>query len=179
MNISNITAAMIEEHFGVKVNAENATAIDAKGRIKYVSDLRALLFKELKSKKPKKSVRIAPSNEENANGGALQVLNELITRFGEYEPTIRKTQPGFDVEDLGLKFYIISSTNGQDHVMLNIASEEFSRNDLKKLLLPENALSPSGDAENKLTIGNLTTDEACSFISRCITAHKVAFGIAL
>ncbi len=166
INSQNATNAQIAEHFGMTADPSGMPyAIDNKGRRYYITDLRTRLRKEAKTKKTRKARAVTqkialPSAEEH-----LAMLN---TEFSEYHWFIRESQPGLDIEELGLKFYFIG---GAGVHQLNIRSKNFSSKELNNFYADKKILK-GHKGVGSITIGSLSYDEVVSIASDIIEKSK-------
>lgn len=154
--MNTITNSKLAEMFNVKIADNGFHAIDERGRRLFLTDLRQQAIKTLKKNANKKPL---PTADEN--------LHRLNADFTEHQWFIRETQPGLEVEELGLRFYFIGgATNHQ----LSISSTLLSAKDLRNLYANKKILNGHKGKES-ITIGALSYDEVIEItqdvISKC------------
>lgn len=161
--MNTITNSKLAEMFNVKIADNGFHAIDERGRRLFLTDLRQQAIKTLKKNANKKPRTInktpLPTADEN--------LHRLNADFTEHQWFIRETQPGLEVEELGLRFYFIGgATNHQ----LSISSTLLSATDLRNLYANKKILN-SHKGKESITIGSLSYDEVIEItqdvISKC------------
>ncbi|AUR85820.1 hypothetical protein NVP1081O_085 [Vibrio phage 1.081.O._10N.286.52.C2] len=153
-----MTPEQIAAHFDMTVMSNGFQAIDKNNRMHFLSDLRSQLRKASSKKANKKAV--LPTAQEN--------IMRLNADFSEYNWFIRDTQPGLDIEKLGLRLYFIGGVNVHQ---LNIRSTLFSTKELNKMF-ESNKVLKNHTGKGSVTIGSLSYDEVVHITNKIIFESK-------
>lgn len=167
MNASQVTNKMLENHFNVSI-VGGFYAEDSIGRRHYLTDLRTRYIRE----NNKKTKRV-PQNAKNIKKEYVDDFFVALDRaFPEHDVIIRKTQPGMDLSDLGLKLYCIVSTS-EKHT-LTMYSKVFSRKELETEFGYFKRLKKDQKEKNNIALCGLSFDEVVEVINKSIQMHKIA-----
>ncbi|CAM0043758.1 inhibitor of host transcription [Vibrio phage F86] len=113
MNAQNMTNEQIAAHFDMTVDTTGMPyAYDAKGRRHFITDLRTRVRKEATKKKARKVAA-----EKAPKVSAEELLAELQVSSDDAW-AIRESQPGFDVESLGMNVYITAGYEDKHRLMI-------------------------------------------------------------
>ncbi|ALP47101.1 hypothetical protein phiST2_0306 [Vibrio phage phi-ST2] len=165
MNVQSLTNEQLAARYNMTVDSNGFQAVDDKGRRHYLTDLRQKAMKEAKTKRTSKvkaaASKIAlPTAEEN--------LARLNGDFTEHQWFIRESQPGLDIEELGLRFYFIG---GHERHQLNIRTKHFSNKELNNFYADKKILK-AHKGTGSITIGSLSYDEVVEIANDIIEKSK-------
>lgn len=166
MNFQTATSTQVAEYFGMTDAGNGFQAVDTKGRRHFITDLRAQGMKE-RVKKTKADVKKElAKNAKNAN--ASDTLLFLNTEF-DFHWSIRESQPGADLDDLGLKFYVICGAN--DHVSIDVTSDFFSE-DTMQGLFADYKIREGKRKKGSVLIEGINRDELVNIVKYAIEKHS-------
>lgn len=167
MFAAQVTNQQIEEHFNVKVINE-FSAEDEKGRRKYLSDLRTQYAKEVNNKaKESKKAKQRPSLVKER---VQDVFVELDRIFEGHNVLIRESQPGLDLEEIGLQVYVMVAPYGK--YRMSMSSKIFSAEEMKEDFAHYRIAKKESNTD--ITVQSLEFDEMVEVIKQAIQLHKAA-----
>ncbi len=165
MNAQSMTNAQVAAHFNMTVAANGFQAIDEKGRSHFLTDLRQ---QAMKAAKTKRTAKVRAASKKIALPTAEENLARLNGDFTEYQWFIRESQPGLEIEELGLRFYFIG---GVVNHQLNIRTKNFSNKELNNFYANKKILK-GHKGTGSITIGSLTYEEVIEIAQDIIERSK-------
>lgn len=171
LHVSQVTNQNLVEHFQVSI-IDSIYAEDAKGRRKFLTDLRQEYVKEVNKKATSKKYRKTTQKEKRQNN-IDDFFVDLDRAFPEYNVAIRETQPGISLPQMGLQiFFMVDAFRSH---AVSFYSTVFSREDLEKEFAHYKLLKKNDTDKNSVTVGSVKDlTDLVEITKKAIQMHEAA-----
>lgn len=169
IHVSQVTNQDLVSHFQVSI-VDSIYAEDAKGRRKFLTDLRTQYVKEHNKKAASAQRKQQAKIQQRSN--VEEFFVELDRAFPEYEVKMRITQPGIDIPEIGLKLHCIVSAT--DSHTMSMRSTVFSRQDLEDEFGYYKSLKRDETDKTGIALVALSFSEIIEVARKAIDMHKAA-----